>query len=84
LDKKTKKLIPNARYFDFFVVDKSKIVVLPKYKPLISFGSAFLVEHIMNLSGVSEIPTECLVEERSIKVQQLFTWRREAISLKMC
>ncbi|MDR2353898.1 MAG: hypothetical protein LBF22_12245, partial [Deltaproteobacteria bacterium] len=69
LDTTTGKLIPNARYFDFFGVDKSKIVVLPKYKPIISFGSAFLVEHIMDSVGLSEILTECLGEERSMKVQ---------------
>jgi transposase len=69
LDPTTGKLIPNAKYWEYYGGTQAELEVLPAYESILSIGCSFLIEHIMNSLGLLETLTECLGRERASQVK---------------
>jgi hypothetical protein len=69
LDVETGKLIPNARYWDYYETPSENMFPSASFKSTCSFGTAFLSEHVMDSLGITEILDECLGDNRSRLVQ---------------
>jgi hypothetical protein len=64
-DQNTGKLIPNNRYWEYHDAPAENATDGSKIKAIVSFGTAFLADHVMDSLGVTETLNECLGDERS-------------------
>jgi hypothetical protein len=69
LDIVTGKLIPNAKYWEYYGGFSTKIDITTTYESIRSIGGSFLIEHIMNSLGLLETLNANLGTERSSLVQ---------------
>ena len=64
LDVESGKLIPNAKYWEFYGPAEDDEIVLD-YVSNRAVGVSFVVSHIMRNLGLTEVLNQCLGEERS-------------------
>jgi hypothetical protein len=60
IDRKTKMLIPNESYWEFFGVRAKRLDIQPEQNPVRMVGASFLVGRIMSSLGISEALDEAL------------------------
>jgi transposase len=70
LDAASGMLIPNDTYYYYFGSKlTSKLVILPKYNSIRSIGAAFLVNNILNSTGLTGILDDCFGALRSSQIR---------------
>ncbi|MDR1658650.1 MAG: transposase [Deltaproteobacteria bacterium] len=76
LDLETGKLIPNAKYWEYYGPSLVELEILPTYNSIRSFGTEFLVEHIMSSLGINETLDACLEDSSLVKTAALYMTAR--------
>ncbi|MDR2460028.1 MAG: hypothetical protein LBE38_04485 [Deltaproteobacteria bacterium] len=69
MTRKTGKLVPNPKYWDYYDDCPQDLAVIANYKTTRSFGTACLAERVWDWLGITGILNECLGSKRSRLVQ---------------
>jgi transposase len=64
-DNQTGKLIPNAKYWEYYGYSLQDLEILPTSDSVRSIGASFLFDHVINYLGVAETLDECLGSKRA-------------------
>jgi transposase len=72
LDLKTNKLIPNAKYWEYYQPNSGELEVIASYSSNRSFGTEFLFDHIMTYLGINDILFSCLKYPKLVKTAALY------------
>jgi hypothetical protein len=72
LDLETGKLIPNAKYWEYYGPCLVELEILPTHNSIRSFGTEFLVEHIMSSLGITQTLDASLEDSSLVKTAVLY------------
>jgi transposase len=72
LDLETGKLIPNAKYWEYYGDSREPLEILPDFTSIRSFGAEFLIHYVMESLGLINILDECIGESSLLQTAILY------------